>query len=352
MLAAGTDFLCWSSCWFVEAGYRGRQPPPPPRRKKQMAAWRSRVSNIFLFLPLQILQLKRSTFDVLGVNPVSSWPRCFKLGCCESPSTVRADQNKGKDGSVDEDEVFIRKFRWEEIEVVTKDFSRVIGRGGYSNVYLANLSGSQGAVKIHAEAIDSIKCSDKNTTSCSVSDMTTSSSFSVTAMIPMKVPWCSSTLPMGTYRRNYTKANLQIVHGDIKPSNVLLDEYFNCKLCDFGSAKMGFSSTVKPPSCLKQVMVGSPGYTDPHYLRTGLASKKNDVYSLGVVMLELVTGMKAFCPVRGHLLTSIMAPCLRGIDEHGAEEKVAALVDPRLCGEFDLEEARALLLIAALCLHH
>ena len=151
----------------------------------------------------------------------------------------------------------------------------------------------------------------------------------------------------------HEKCTLQIVHGDIKASNILLDEHFNCKLCDFGSAKMGFSSTVMPPSSsrTKQIMIGSPGYTDPHYLRTGFASKKNDVYSLGVIILELVTGMEAFCPERGQLLTSIVAPNLRDIAEFGAEEKLAELVDPRLAGEFDLEEVRTMFSIAALCLH-
>lgn len=109
---------------------------------------------------------------------------------------------------------------------------------------------------------------------------------------------------------------LQIVHGDIKASNILLDHQLNCKLCDFGSAKMGFASSVFPPSPpppppMSRMMVGSPGYTDPHYLRTGIASKKNDVYSFGVILLELITGREALCSRTGHKLTSIAAPALR-----------------------------------------
>ncbi|MBA0763237.1 hypothetical protein Gotri_012723 [Gossypium trilobum] len=310
--------------------------------------------------------------------------RCYRLRKLErrkSTSTVQPDQIKGNDLGVD-GEGFVRKFRWEEIKAATKDFSRVIGQGGFSNVYLANLSGSsRGAVKIHA-ASDRLNQVFKQELDILlrlrhdniVKLLGYCDDLEEGAMVFEYAP--NGNLQEKLHEREkevlswktrtsiafqlaqaieylHEKCTLQIVHGDIKPSNVLLDQYFNCKLCDFGSAKMGFSSTVVPPSCsrTKQVMVGSPGYTDPHYLRTGLASKKNDVYGLGVIILELVTGMKAFCPEKGHLLTSIVAPNLRGISEHGAEEKVAQLVDPRLAGEFDLEEARCLLSIAALCLH-
>ena len=145
--------------------------------------------------------------------------------------------------------------------------------------------------------------------------------------------------------------DLHIVHGDIKSSNVLLDHHFNTKLCDFGFAKMGFSSMIKPPSS-RITMMGSPGYIDPHFLMTGIASKKSDVYSFGVILLELITGFEAFiCSgvQKQVLLTSIV----RTKDSFDVE-KVIKLVDPTLIkGEgFDLEEIKGMASIAGDCIHH
>lgn len=137
---------------------------------------------------------------------------------------------------------------------------------------------------------------------------------------------------------------LQIIHGDIKASNVLLDDQLTCKLCDFGFAKMGFSSTILPSST--NPVMGSPGYVDPHYMRTGIISKKNDVYSFGVLVLELITGIEAFCEERQQVLTSIAGSILT--DATKAKE----MVDSRLAGDFDAEEAIEMASIAALCLRH
>ncbi|KAK8489120.1 hypothetical protein V6N11_028481 [Hibiscus sabdariffa] len=299
-----------------------------------------------------------------------------KLRRGKPTSDTQPDQDEGKD-SVVAGEGFVRKFKWEEIKDATRNFSVVIGQGGFSNVYLADLSGSrQGAVKVHvgSDRLNQVFKQELDILLRLRHDnivklLGYSDDLEEGAMVFEYVP--NGNLQEKLHERNkqvlpwktrtaiayqlaqaieflHEKCTLQIIHGDIKASNILLDEQFNCKLCDFGSAKMGFSSTVKPPSCsrMKQVMIGSPGYTDPHYLRTGFASKKNDVYSLGVIMLELVTGMEAFCPERGQLLTSMLAPNLRAAGEVGAD-----MVDPRLGGEFELEEAKAMVSIAALCLH-
>lgn len=142
----------------------------------------------------------------------------------------------------------------------------------------------------------------------------------------------------------------QIVHGDIKSSNILLDEALNGKLCDFGTAKMGFSSAVLTPSSFasprtKHLVMGSPGYTDPHYLRTGIASKKNDIYSFGVLILELITGMEAFCSQRGQILASM--PALRDREETVVVEE---MVDQRLHEDYRIDEFKVLFSLARHCL--
>ncbi|KAF5477923.1 hypothetical protein F2P56_004529 [Juglans regia] len=285
----------------------------------------------------------------------------------------------------------VRKFTWDEVERLTMNFSEVIGSGGFSTVYLAQLQGSSlgmalGAIKIHigSERLNQLfkqeldillrlrhenivkllgYCDDGEQGAMVLE-------YAANGSLQEKLHDTERETHVLSWRNRMTIAfqlaqalqylheqcTPQIVHGDIKASNILLDEHLNCKLCDFGSAKMGFSSTVLPPSSSpyssrrKQVMMlGSPGYTDPHYLKTGMATKKNDVYSFGVVLLELVTGMEAFCPERGQFLTSIASPMLKNVAALGASE-VAEMVDPRLSGNYDLEEAKTMLSISAMCL--
>jgi serine/threonine protein kinase len=133
----------------------------------------------------------------------------------------------------------------------------------------------------------------------------------------------------------------QVVHGDVKASNVLLDTSMSAKLCDFGSALMGFSAAVRPRSSAR-TMLGSPGYIDPHYIRSGVVTKKSDVYSFGVLLLELLTGMEAFCADEGRLLTAVIAPRLRTGDARG-------LVDDRLGTAYDAAEAAAVTALATSC---
>jgi len=81
-----------------------------------------------------------------------------------------------------------------------------------------------------------------------------------------------------------------IVHRDIKPHNILIDKKGNVKITDFGIA-MALSATSITQT---NSVLGSVHYLSPEQARGGMANKKSDIYSLGIVMFELLTGRLPF----------------------------------------------------------
>ncbi|XP_057959901.1 LRR receptor-like serine/threonine-protein kinase ERECTA [Malania oleifera] len=81
----------------------------------------------------------------------------------------------------------------------------------------------------------------------------------------------------------------RIIHRDVKSSNILLDKDFEAHLTDFGIAK----SLCTSKSYTSTYIMGTIGYIDPDYARTSRLTEKSDVYSYGIVLLELLTGKKA-----------------------------------------------------------
>ncbi|KAI3807576.1 hypothetical protein L1987_23506 [Smallanthus sonchifolius] len=258
----------------------------------------------------------------------------------------------------------VNKFSWEEIKKRSGNFSTQIGSGGFSTVYLARLPDSGlTAVKIQSACTERLArihdqelqilirlkhpnivrllghCDDREEERVLLFEYASNGTLHDKLH---HLTWKARTLIAFqlAVALEYLHG-MQIIHGDIKASNILLDQNLNCKLGDFGSAKLGFTSMVLPPSSTKmnRMIMGSQGYIDPHYLKTGLVSKKNDIYSFGVVLLELITGREAFSLERGEMLTEIMGPVV------GVEE----VVDPRLNG-FDLEEVKAMVSMAGKCI--
>ncbi|KAJ4880315.1 hypothetical protein Rs2_37370 [Raphanus sativus] len=87
----------------------------------------------------------------------------------------------------------------------------------------------------------------------------------------------------------------EVIYRDFKASNILLDSNFDAKLSDFGLAKLGPS---QEKSHVTTRIMGTFGYAAPEYMATGHLYVKSDVYAFGVVLLEVMTGQRAYNPKR------------------------------------------------------
>ncbi|KAL7217575.1 hypothetical protein ACSBR2_010934 [Camellia fascicularis] len=132
-----------------------------------------------------------------------------------------------------------------------------------------------------------------------------------------------------------------IIHRDIKDSNILLDKDLNPKISDFGLAKL-------IPANLTHVstrVAGTMGYLAPEYAIRGQLTRKADVYSFGVLLVEIVSGR---CNRNTRLPIGEQYLLERTWELHERRELVG-LVDTSLNGDFDAEEACRYLKIGLLC---
>ncbi|AAC13608.1 similar to eukaryotic protein kinase domains (Pfam: pkinase.hmm, score: 189.74) [Arabidopsis thaliana] len=154
----------------------------------------------------------------------------------------------------------------------------------------------------------------------------------------------------------------KIIHCDVKPENILLHDHFQPKISDFGLSKL----LNQEESSLFTTMRGTRGYLAPEWITNAAISEKADVYSYGMVLLELVSGRKN-CSFRSRsnsvtednnqnhsstttTSTGLVYFPLYALDMH-EQGRYMELADPRLEGRVTSQEAEKLVRIALCCVH-
>ncbi|XP_022735330.1 probable leucine-rich repeat receptor-like serine/threonine-protein kinase At3g14840 [Durio zibethinus] len=139
----------------------------------------------------------------------------------------------------------------------------------------------------------------------------------------------------------HEESRLKVVHRDIKATNVLLDKNLNPKISDFGLAKLDEEDNTH----ISTRIAGTYGYMAPEYAMHGRLSDKADVYSFGIVALEIVSGRcntkdqwkeeSLYLLDRAHILKE--------------KESLLDLVDPRISSDCNIEEVMVMIDVALLC---
>ncbi|XP_044959092.1 U-box domain-containing protein 35-like [Hordeum vulgare subsp. vulgare] len=270
------------------------------------------------------------------------------------------------------------RYSWEHIQAATSSFSSdlVIGKGTYGTVYKAKFQHTVAAVKVlnslegfgtqqlqqELEVLGKIRhphlllllgaCPERG---CVVYEYMENGS------LDDALHRGNGTPPLAWYDRVRVAWEVAtavaflhsarpdpIIHRDLKPANILLDRNLASKVGDVGLSTAllrhpgpgGGGGQQQSTMVRNTAPVGTFCYIDPEYQRTGAVSAKSDVYALGVVVLQLLTGRTSPLGLAHAMETAL--------EEDGDDSSFAEMLDAA-AGEWPPEEARELALLALQC---
>ncbi|KAK0596663.1 hypothetical protein LWI29_017862 [Acer saccharum] len=285
------------------------------------------------------------------------------LGKSESKSENKNDTFAAKN----------QQFTYSDIVKITKNFEKVLGKGGFGTVYLGYLDDTEVAVKLlssssaqgykefHSEVKLLMRVHHRNLTSL--------------------VGYCIEGTHMGIIYEYMANGSLDqyfsgkhegknasilswedrmriavdaaqgleylhdgckppIIHRDVKSSNILLNEKLEAKIADFGVSRI---FPIESGSHVCTGVVGTAGYLDPEYCSSNRLNEKSDIYSFGVILLEIITS-------RPVILTALENTHIsKWVNSMLAEGDIRSIVDPKLSGDFEINSAWKAVELALSC---
>ncbi|XP_062179577.1 L-type lectin-domain containing receptor kinase IX.1-like [Phragmites australis] len=314
---------------------------------------------------------------------------CTAVGCLVRRRRIWKKLNGMTDGDSDgerehaefERGVGPRRYGYRELAAATSNFAEEekLGRGGFGNVYRGSLGDQDCLVAVKMFSAES-SVQGRKAFEAEVKIISRLRHRNLVQLLG----WCDSRrglllvyelVPEGSLDRHlygsllswsqryniilglgsalrylHTEWDQCVLHGDIKPSNILLGPSHSTKLGDFGLARLVDHGA---GSRTTQVVMGTAGYIDPEFIRSRRPSTESDVYSFGVVLLEIITGRR---PEMEH--PDRVIPLLKWIWDLYDRNTLLEAVDERLA-EGKLDDAgcscewqlRRVLVVGLWCAH-
>ncbi|KAK4490765.1 hypothetical protein RD792_001473 [Penstemon davidsonii] len=267
----------------------------------------------------------------------------------------------------------LRMFQFRELQIATNNFSskNILGKGGFGNVYKGYLQdGSPVAVKRlkDGSAVGGTRQFQTEVEMISLAvhrNLLRLYGFCMTATEKLLVyPYMSNgsvasrlkakpVLDWGTRKRIalgaargllylHEQCDPKIIHRDVKAANILLDDYCEAVVGDFGLAKL----LDHQDSHVTTAVRGTVGHIAPEYLSTGQSSEKTDVFGFGILLLELITGQRA---LQFGKAANQKGAILDWVKKLHQEKKLEDLVDKDLKTNYDRIELEEMVQVALLC---
>ncbi|XP_076940164.1 putative receptor-like protein kinase At1g49730 [Bidens hawaiensis] len=262
------------------------------------------------------------------------------------------------------------KFSYKETKKATNNFNTIIGQGGFGTVYKAQLNdGSTVAVKhmdkvseqaveefcreiellarLHHRHLVALKgfCIQKHERFLMYEYMENGSlkDHLHTLGVP-RLSW-QTRIQIAIDVANALEylhfyCDPPLCHRDIKSSNILLDENLVAKVADFGLAYASKDGSIRFEPVNTEIR-GTPGYMDPEYVVTQELTEKSDIYSYGVVLLELITSKRAIQDNK-----NLVESCQNLMT---SESRITELVDPTIGNSFDFDQLQTLITLVKWC---
>ncbi|PWA76077.1 leucine-rich repeat protein kinase family protein [Artemisia annua] len=267
----------------------------------------------------------------------------------------------------------LRSFTFKELQYATDNFSskNILGAGGFGNVYkgklgdgtlvavkrLKDINGTAGESQFRTE-LELISLAVHRNLLRLIGYCATPverllvypfmSNGSVASRLKGKPPldWnARKRIAIGAARGLlylHEQCDPKIIHRDVKAANVLLDEFYEAVVGDFGLAKLLDHSD----SHVTTEVRGTVGHIAPEYLSTGQSSEKTDVFGFGILLLELITGMRAF---EFGKTVNQKGAMLEWVKKAHQDKKVELLADKELGTNYDQIDVGEMLQVALLC---